>query len=303
MKHIRIGHNRGPEWGARESGLMVPSRRRLLTGAAVAAAAAALAPPAEAGGFLLNSFAFSTPTYTPTGSISFLGSTPVTNVINGGGITLSFSNLRDASNSTPTLASGDLVVVVYACASPGGRDLAVSSTGWTREFNQVGGTSGVQSCSTLAVFTKFMGGTPDTSCVFVAQTGSTVSNSGVAFAFRGVNSTTYLDASTVTAIGAGNARPDPAAITPTAASGSWILVTGCTATQTASATLNNPGDLSATTNHFRSVTGATESNRSSLAMGLKTDWTTGAFDPAQWTSGTANTTDSWTAATLALRAA
>jgi hypothetical protein len=76
--------------------------------------------------------------------------------------------------------------------------------------------------------------------------------------------------------------------------GAWIYVVGATATSTPSANITNSGDLSTTTNHF---TGAlTTSTVGAVAAGLKENWVSGAFDPAAFTGGAANSTGSTAAA-------
>jgi hypothetical protein len=117
-------------------------------------------------------------------------------------------------------------------------------------------------------------------------------------AFRGVDTTTMLDVAIVTATGTGSQKPNPGSITPTTA-GAMVVVMGSGAATTG-ALLTNGGDLSSTTNEFRS--GYTdESVDASIGMGIFR-WTSGAFDPAQFGSTSSDAAEqAWAAAVIALR--
>lgn len=230
--------------------------------------------------------------------ISFVGSLPYVGAANAGNVTLTFSNFRDAAGNAVTLLEDDLILVANADSGSSDRAISTSSSNWT-----IFGEGFVNNTFDLnfAALRKFMGSTPDTGIVLNGATVSGATAHGaIAFALRGVNLTTPLDVAIVSASGA-SARPNPALITP-ASTGAWIVAMGFNANGTGgSYTL--PGDLSATTNHFR--TGSTaETNDVSIGMGIKTDWASGAFDPAVWTGGpTILAGDSWAALTIALRPA
>jgi hypothetical protein len=66
------------------------------------------------------------------------------------------------------------------------------------------------------------------------------------------------------------------------------------------AVYTNPGDLSSTTDHFQTFNGA-DTNDATIGVGLKTNWVSGAFDPAAFGGGTGS--GSWAAVTMALRPA
>ncbi len=234
-------------------------------------------------------------------AISFVGSLPAVGANNGGNVTLTFSNLRDAANAAVTLLEGDLVVCAYMSSGTADAAMSTSSSNWNElHENYANGTS---NDTNLAVYWKIMGPSPDTSFVAVGPTGNSNATVGVAFAFRGVDSSSPIDVFTAgshAVTGTATGRPNPATITP-ATAGAWIVAVGAAAAATG-ATFTNPGDLSATTNHFRSFSHA-ETIDGMLGMGIKTDWASGAFDPAAWTSGPNNAGDSWAAMTLALKPA
>jgi hypothetical protein len=226
-------------------------------------------------------------------AISFVGSLPAVSVFNGGNVTLTFSNFVDTAGSPVTLVENDVVVCCYTHNNGG--DCSTSSSGWTEECD-------LASLSTrhthFAVYTKRMGSTPDTSFVGVGPGGSSTGCAGVAMAFRGVDTTTMLDVAIVTSTGTASQKPDPGSITPTT-SGAMVVVMGSGAATTG-ALLTNGGDLSSTTNEFRS--GYTDENiDASIGMGIFR-WTSGAFDPAQFGSTSSDAAEqAWAAAVIALR--
>lgn len=232
------------------------------------------------------------------GNIAFKGSLPVVTVINGGAVTLTFSNFRDASNSAITLAQNDFIVVAWDFAASGDNDLTITSTGWTEDEFFKDGTSANHADCNLAIYTKRMGPSPDTSFVTSALGGSTRGSAATAFVFSGVDTTTALDVPIVTASGNANETPDPPSITPSS-NGAAIVVIGASASINNGSAFTNPGDLSSSTNHFRSGTVA-ESRAPSIGMGFNKTWT-GSFDPLAFTNPPASGVGSWVGACLALR--
>lgn len=232
-------------------------------------------------------------------AVSFVGSLPAVGANNGGNVTLSFSNLRDAAGATPTLQQGDLVVVAYMSSGTADAACSTSSSNWNELHENY--ANGSSNDTNLAVYWKVMTASPDTQFVAVGPTGNSNATVAVAFAFRGVDTANPIDvfvSGTHAVTGTGTGRPDPAAITPVAP-GAWIIVAGAAAAATG-ATFTNPGDLSSTTNHFRALSHA-ETIDGMLGMGIKTDWASGAFNPGAWTSGPNNAGDSWAAMTLSIR--
>lgn len=230
---------------------------------------------------------------TPT-NIAWLGSLPTVGAANGGAVTLTFSNFRNASNVAITLQQDDVIVVAGEQSFQADVAMATTSTGWTKDADIYQAGSGAH--TNLGVWHKVMGAVPDTSFVLTGTGGSIAACVGTAMVFRGVDTTTPLDGAVVTGSGTATSNPNPPSITPTAA-GSTIVVVG--GGGGGSSLYTQPGDLSSSTNHFRAGTGV-DSTIANVGMGFTNSWT-GTFDPAQWTGATANVGDSWTAIVLALR--
>lgn len=236
-------------------------------------------------------------------AISFVGSMAPVGANNGGNVTLTFtgaSGLLDASGAQASLQQGDVVVCVYASSGVADAAMSTSSSGWTEVHE--GYANGTSNDTNLALYYKVMGASPDTSFVAVGPTGNNNGTIATAFAFRGVDAA-VLDVAFVAgshfATGTGSTRPDAPAITPVTA-GAWIVVAGAGAAA-AGATYAS-SDLSSTTNHFRTGNHA-ETIDIAIGVGIKTDWTSGAFNPAAWTGGAANAGDSWAAIIVALKPA
>jgi hypothetical protein len=228
--------------------------------------------------------------------ISFVGSM-VNETIDGGNVTLTFTGLLDTAGAGATLAENDVVIVAYAVSGTADAAMSTSSSGWTEEAELYGNdTNDVN----LAVYSKRMGASPDADIVLVGNADASAGTGAMAFAFRGVDTTTLLDVAVTTATGIDSGQPNPASITPSTAGA--LIAVAVAGTAGNGNEFTNPGDLSATTNHFRSVW-VPETIDIMLGMGIKTDWASGAFDPAAWTSGASNIANSWAAATLALRPA
>jgi hypothetical protein len=233
-------------------------------------------------------------------AISFVGSLPTVAAANGGNVTLTFSNLRDAANVQPTLVQNDVVFAIFAWGNTADY-VAPTISGWTLLDDKY--ANGSTNDTNLAVYYKRMGAVPDTAITATGPGGSANSSVGVAFALRGVDITTVIDtyvSGTHSTTGTGTGAINPLAITP-ASAGAWIAVVGALANP-AGATLTNGGDLSATTNHFRTGT-SPDTTDISVGVGLKTDWASGAFDPAAWSGGGARAAgDSWAAITFSIKA-
>jgi hypothetical protein len=236
-------------------------------------------------------------------AISFVGSMAPVGANNGGNVTLTFtgaSGLLDAAGAQASLQQGDVVVVAYASSGTADAAMSTSSSLWN-EIHE-GYANGSSNDTNLALYYKVMGAVPDTSFVAVGPTGNNNGTIATAFAFRGVDAA-VLDIAFVAgshfATGTGTTLPNAPAITPSTA-GAWIVVAGAGAAA-AGATYAN-SDLSSTTNHFRTLNHA-ESIDIAIGMGIKTNWASGAFDPAAWTGGATNAGDSWAAIVVALKPA
>jgi hypothetical protein len=233
-------------------------------------------------------------------AISFVGSLPTVATANGGNVTLTFTNLRDAANVQPTLAQNDVVFAIFAWGNTADYT-APTISGWALLDDKY--ANGSTNDTNLAVYYKRMTASPDASVTATGPGGSANSSIGVAFVLRGVDTTTAIDnyvSGTHSTTGTGTGAINPLAITP-ASAGAWIAVAGALANPIG-ANLANGGDLSATTNHFRTGT-SPDTTDISVGVGLKTDWASGAFDPAAWSGGgTRAAGDSWAAITFSIKA-
>lgn len=141
-----------------------------------------------------------------------------------------------------------------------------------------------------------MGGTPDTTVTIPGTGNNAFAESYAIQAFRGVDQTTPMDVTAVSAGGTGTGRPNPGSIN-WSTSGTWTVIAGCGAAGTG-ATYTAPANY---TTDFLTANGA-DTTDSMIGAGYRTS-PADPEDPAAYTGGTTNATDSWTAYTLALREA
>jgi hypothetical protein len=212
----------------------------------------------------------------------------------GGGTTdrtITLTSLTGGLASAP--AAGDLVIVYFGTGSTTNRNLVVS--GYTEVIELY---SNDNFDTNLAVAYKFMGGVPDTSFTLTGGTGSTSDGGAVAVqVWRGVNAVTPLDVTRTTATGINSVLCDPPAITPITP-GAIIVSGGAGAHEEDDVETYSSSDLTA----FISA-GDDDSNSVTIGIGYHV-WTSGSFNPAQFTfSGDDDTNYSWAAVTLALRPA
>lgn len=212
---------------------------------------------------------------------------------------VSLTDLKDENGSNVTLAEGDYIVVTMERTSTSNLSSStVSPT--TGQGYTIAGTdlyaNDTYDCN-FAVNYKRMGATPDTNVTLPGTGGGGMSVT--IFALRGIHASNPLDVAVTTATGTNSALPNPPSITPVTA-GAQITVHGGGASEEV---FTNPGDLDTATNRFRSagILGAT-SGMSATGVGIKSDWSSGAFDPATW-GGTTSTNRSWCAMTIAWRPA
>lgn len=213
---------------------------------------------------------------------------------------LVLSKFEDVGETTETdPIAGDFILVFYSVSSNGCSSslLSMASSGWTVIANLFANDS--YENSLIAAY-KFMGETPDATVAFTVSGTGYVSGedtrAGTALLFRGVDPSTPLDVSALTATTLNTVRPNPPSITPII-EGSFIVATGSGAhragTQTFSCS-NMPDFVSVGINDFNDTT---------IGSGV-VEWVSGAFDPSQFTfSGSDSTSNACCAITLALRPA
>jgi len=187
---------------------------------------------------------------------------------------------------------GDIVIVVNSLASgTSGTNPGVSTSGYTEEQDLQSGSSTIW--SHLSVSWKIMGSTPDT-LVDINAGVSSYGNAAAVHVWRGVNQTTPFDVAETTATGINTSRANPPAITPTT---SGAIIIACGAGIAGTGVNYTSSDLS----NFVAFLSNTSLD-SEVGIGSYV-WVSGAFNPAQFTSGGTGVTDFWCAVTLALRPA
>jgi hypothetical protein len=226
-------------------------------------------------------------------AISYVGGKGAGSAGQGGGSISLTTGLTGGSGGAPL--EGDLVVVTVSVGTQARQPTIAISTpsGYTpltaQRTTATTYDTNVQTCY------KVMGSTPDTSVTIPASGNIADGISYVIQVFRGVDTANPMDVTPTYATGSGvTAAPDPAAITPTTA-GAWIVCCG-------GAAANAGGTMTASyLTNFLAYNGA-DTNDALIGCGYYTGWTSGSYDPAQFT-GFANANNSWGATTLALRPA
>lgn len=224
--------------------------------------------------------------------ISYVGGTTSTFVgATNGTQTISLTALTGGSNTSPSI--GDVVILAYATGSTADRSLTVSDAAYLDAATELY-ANGSTSDTNFHVWYKVL--TAADTSVDVSKSGSNSDASAVAIkVFRGVDTSTPLGVAATTATGTGTGRPNPPSITPVD-TGSWIVTCYGSAAATG-AVYTSPADVT----NFNSAT-SSDTTDAMVGMGTKTNWVSGAFDPAAISAGgTTGSGDSWAAVTLALK--
>jgi hypothetical protein len=183
----------------------------------------------------------------------------------------------------PTLLQDDIVIV--AATSDGDIDSAgegVTTAGYTQISGPCGSSPG------FLVYWKWMGATPDTTVSFTTDS---LNDSFVAIqCWRGVDTTTALDATIAGASGI-SGMPDPPSYT-TVTNDALRIITGHLDDDL-------PTSIAAPTGYTNLVTLGVNTKATTM-MASKISATAGAEDPAAFTGGTPNS-DDWQAYHFALR--
>lgn len=223
------------------------------------------------------------------GNIEYVGGQ--TQVLGTGDTTVTFA-LTGGLASTP--ADGDVVIVSVAVSS--NTDYAIGVvTGGYAEISEL--YANATRDTNLSVSWKRMGGSPDTSVVVSGKSTSSAAGSVVVQVYRGVDATQPFDVTSTTSTTLTSIKPDPASITPTT-SGAIIVVAAATGSS------NISGTMSASyLSDFITGTDTATFYKTYASMG-NVAWTSGSYDPAQFTfSGTDNTGYTSASVTMALRPA
>lgn len=227
-------------------------------------------------------------------AISYVGGKVAGTAGQGGGSIDLTTGLEGGSGGAPI--AGDLVVVTVSVGTAArAPTIAISTpTGYTALTAQR--TTATTYDTNVQTCYKVMTATPDTA-VTIPASGNNAD--GIAYSiqvFRGVDTTTPMDATATYATGtATNNLPNGAAITPVT-SGAWIVVCG------GGAAASGGTYAAAALTNFLTANGP-DTNDGNVGAGYFTGWTSGAYDPVVWTGGSANAGNSWGCTTLALRPA
>lgn len=139
-----------------------------------------------------------------------------------GSFTRAVANGGDATVFLSGLAENDFVIVIGNIASSTtGVAPTTSSSGWTQLAT---GTSDDTNATGSTVFYKVMGATPDTDFVVQGSGVSADSTCGIALAFRGLDATTQIDATTTSASAADTKFPTFTSITSSANDRILVLI-------------------------------------------------------------------------------
>lgn len=219
------------------------------------------------------------------------------------------NDLLDTSGNPITLQEGDLVVAFHVQTDQGSAlqgNLIAAEMKDPTYSDAMTSEIWVNDTYDVAIFVayKLMGSTPDTTMVLKGAEDTNGGHGVVLMAFRGAHATPFeATYGTASDIGSSSSSIDPASVTPSAA-GSFVLVFGAFAQDTPQATApSQPSDLSSTTNEWVALASTSGGNEYAMGVGMKKDWTSGAFNPAAWTGTNIGTSATWAAVTLVLKPA
>jgi hypothetical protein len=224
-------------------------------------------------------------------TIDFVGGSTATAAGTAGNHTVSLAGtLSGGLSSSPQ--EGDIVVVAINLPTTStDLGLFINEAGWTNlaDLHSLDSTT-----TNFGVFYKVMGPTPDASFSFPGFS-DVIAMATAVHVYRNVDPNSPIDVATTTATGNDLGQPNPPSITPT--NNAKLVVAGAASLATSIPSLTQPGS------ELSNFISANSSDNRAAAIGL--GWANGsagvAFDPVAWTGGSASTSASWAAATVALR--
>lgn len=222
-------------------------------------------------------------------ALSYVGGATTTG--NSAAYNLSLTSLVGGVASAP--AAGDLVVVSAGFVSTSNGNPGVGTAGYTEVADLYGNDN---RDANFSVNWKVMGASPDTT---VSCNGSGLATDGAVCAaqvWRGVDQSTPMDTAATTATGNNSSVPDGPSIIP-ASTGAVVIATGLGTGTSVDTSVTAPVGY---TNQVDTT--VDPGNAAIVGMASKA-WTSGAENPAVWTTWTTSTGDSWGAVTLAIRSA
>lgn len=223
-------------------------------------------------------------------AITYVGGTTATGA--SADYAVSLTGLTGGSDSAPS--ENDIVVVGTGFVkSPGDGDPGVTTSGYT-EIAELFATDSQD--ANLSVNWKRMGSTPDTSVTVKGSGNAGEGAATVVHVWRGVNTTTAIDATTTTATLGNSSQPDGPAITPTTAGAVVINVSLVVGSQTSTVQIS-------TLTGYDNVRSTNTDPGVAVGVGIASKaWSgSGAEDPGTWGGNTATGVACWCSATLALR--
>lgn len=206
-------------------------------------------------------------------------------------------NIATIFSGTP-LQGGDLLLVgICNCNNWGAaREWTILTSGFS-VASQIVHPTQEDFQPELLVAHKFMGGTPDTSFEFTTNWEANQSMAVAVMAFKGVDPSTPLDISPVTASGKDSGVPNGPSATPATAQAMSVVF--CGGTRASGTTTFFSSDMTGMLSIFAK---AKAYNFGALiGVARKAHTSVSAFDPAAWTGGDSATTCGWCAAHLILR--
>lgn len=209
-------------------------------------------------------------------------------------VTLSLTGLTGGIGSS--VAANDIIIVLNGTISTSDRDIGPVTSGYTEIADLY---SSDDRDANLSFAYKVADGT-ETSVVLTGGSGSSNNPSvGIVQVWRGVSTTTPLDVTSTTATGTNTGRPNVPSITPTTA-GCVVLGMGVGTASDNTAVLTASG--------LSNVLAKNQGNPTSLLntngiIAAYKDWTSGAYDMAQFGGGSNDFGDSWCAVAVVLRPA
>jgi len=194
--------------------------------------------------------------------------------------------LNDVTITLPAgIAQNDVVYAAGMTGTIADQDVTESSGTYTELADLY---SNDTNDTNLGVYRKVQGATPDSSVTIDAGT----NNIGVALTLRGVNTTTPEDATTTTATAPNNGTPDPPSIV-TATANAWVLPFA--ASSEGDAVTNPP-------TNYTNLVDIQDGPRNVMASSREIA-SPGTEDPGAYDDIAGQTSDSWSAATVAVRPA
>lgn len=186
------------------------------------------------------------------------------------------------------IAEDDVVYVAAVTSGSVDATMAMTTSGYTKLCDLFANDT---NDTNLGVFRKVMGASPDATAV-VTGTGSGFITIGAVFhVWRGADTATPEDVATTTATGLNSATPNPPAIT-TVTNDAVVLAIG-----------GSVGELDAVSNAPSGYSNLIDTlvGTSNVMMASKVTAAAGAQDPASYSDISGDSTDSWAAATVAIR--